>query len=164
MPPGPAAPILSPVPPPNRPAPRATWILHGGVIHTLDPSCPRAEAIALAGDRVALAGPAAEVDALGGPATQRLDLRGAAVFPGFIDAHAHVEGLGKSGRIVNLRGARGPAEAAQRVRAALAREPGATGWVEGRGWDQNEWPAKAFPGWRDLEGMTARPVALPPAS
>lgn len=140
----------------------SVWLLHGGTIHTLDPSRPSAEAIAVRDDRIVAVGSAAEVERLRGPGTRMIDLRGATVFPGFIDAHAHVEGLGKAGRILKLQGTRTLGEVVERVRAAsLAGEhSGASAWIEGRGWDQNDWPGQAFPTWEDLEGATARPVAL----
>jgi predicted amidohydrolase YtcJ len=48
------------------------------------------EAIAVAGDRVLAVGTNDETLALAGPDTQRIDLAGRAVYPGFIDAHAHL--------------------------------------------------------------------------
>jgi hypothetical protein len=33
-------------------------------------------------------------------------------------------------------------------------------WIEGRGWDQNDWPKKEFPTFSDLSGTEANPVYL----
>ncbi|MEJ2722334.1 MAG: amidohydrolase, partial [bacterium] len=33
-------------------------------------------------------------------------------------------------------------------------------WIQGRGWDQNDWPVAEFPSWRDLAGTEANPVYL----
>jgi hypothetical protein len=53
-----------------------------------------AEALALAGERVLAAGSAGEVEALVGPGTRVVDLRGRAAFPGINDAHQHMLLLG----------------------------------------------------------------------
>jgi len=64
-------------------------ILHHGNILTMDASNPRAEAIAIAGDRIFAVGSNAEIEALAGASTRRVHLEGKTVTPGFIDAHSH---------------------------------------------------------------------------
>ena len=81
---------------------------------------------------------------LKGPQTQMVDLRGAAAYPGFIDAHAHLLGLGNALRSVNLVGAPSYEEIVSRV-VARARITPEGQWVTGNGWDQNRWPVKEFP-------------------
>ncbi|HJQ24908.1 MAG TPA: amidohydrolase, partial [Blastocatellia bacterium] len=72
------------------------------------------------------------------------DLRGAAVYPGFTDAHAHLLGLGNMLQRVNLAGSTSYDEVIARVKAwAKDVKPGE--WIQGRGWDQNRWPVKEFP-------------------
>ena len=68
---------------------RPDLILRGGHVITIDPRQPRAEAIAIANDRILAVGSNDDVDALAGSATKRLDLGGKTVVPGFIDAHSH---------------------------------------------------------------------------
>ncbi|MGH9459391.1 MAG: amidohydrolase [Thermoanaerobaculia bacterium] len=68
---------------------RPTVVLHNANVITIDPARPRAEAIAIWGDRIQAVGSNAEIRALAGPATRRVDLAGATVVPGFIDAHSH---------------------------------------------------------------------------
>ena len=65
-------------------------ILHKGNIITMDPDNPRAEAIAIAGDRVYAAGDSKDVLNLATARTRKIDLAGKTVVPGFIDAHTHV--------------------------------------------------------------------------
>ena len=65
-------------------------ILHGGNIITMDPDNARAEAIAIAGDRVYAAGDSKDVLNLATARTRKIDLAGKTVVPGFIDAHTHV--------------------------------------------------------------------------
>jgi predicted amidohydrolase YtcJ len=67
-----------------------TLILFHAIILTMDPRQPRAEALAVREGRIVAVGTTAEVLALRGNGTQLIDCRGAAVLPGFIDAHLHL--------------------------------------------------------------------------
>ncbi|MBM3520337.1 MAG: amidohydrolase family protein, partial [Alphaproteobacteria bacterium] len=51
---------------------------------------PRAEAVAIAGNTFVAVGARAEVAALAGPKTRRIDAGGASVVPGFIEGHMHL--------------------------------------------------------------------------
>ncbi|MFO1053047.1 MAG: amidohydrolase [Planctomycetota bacterium] len=73
-----------------------------------------------------------------------VDLRGAFLLPGWQDAHAHLEGLGKALHDVDLTGTRSYAEVIERVKARAAKAPTGS-WIQGRGWDQNDWADTAFP-------------------
>ena len=65
-------------------------VLLNGVIHTMDPSNPQAEAVAIANGRFLAVGTNAEISAYATSRTKRLDLGRFPVLPGFIDAHMHV--------------------------------------------------------------------------
>jgi predicted amidohydrolase YtcJ len=67
-------------------------IIRGGTILTMDPSRPRAEAIAISGDQIDSVGAENEVMALAGAHTVVVDLDGATLMPGFVDAHSHYFG------------------------------------------------------------------------
>ena len=119
-------------------------ILHGGTIVRVDPPGATAEAIAIAADRIVFVGSDKDALALRDSETRVVDLQGRAVIPGLIDAHGHVSSLGFTLAEVDLVGTRSAAEVASRVRAAAAKaKPGA--WIQGHGWDQNDWERKAFP-------------------
>jgi predicted amidohydrolase YtcJ len=60
-----------------------------GRVRTLDPDNPSAQAVAVAGGRIAAVGSDAEVRALCGAGTELIELDGAAVVPGLIDSHMH---------------------------------------------------------------------------
>lgn len=60
-------------------------------IHTVDPSQPRARALAIQGDRFVGVGSDAEMRALAGGQTRIVDARGATIVPGFNDCHLHAE-------------------------------------------------------------------------
>ena len=65
-------------------------ILLNGVIHTMDPANPQAEAVAIANSRFLAVGTNAEISAFATSRTKRIDLGKFPAFPGFIDAHMHV--------------------------------------------------------------------------
>ena len=72
----------------------ADLVLLNGTVHTVDAKQPRAEAVAVRGDRIAAVGSSDSVRALVGPKTRVLDLAGRTVVPGFEDGHAHLLGPG----------------------------------------------------------------------
>jgi hypothetical protein len=140
--------------------PAADLVITGAKVVTLDPARPRATAIAVRAGRIARVGADADVRALAGPATGRLDLSGRTIVPGLADAHVHVEGLGAALENLSLVGAASLDEALERVRRAAAALP-AGEWLLGRGWDQNDWPGGGFPTAADLDRASGdRPVYL----
>ncbi len=112
-------------------------------IYTMDGRNSVAEALAVRGGKIVAVGSLEEVRARV-KARREEDLGGLTVFPGLIDAHAHVISLGIARITVDLVGAGSETEAAERVRAR-AREAGPGTWIRGRGWDQNDWPTRRFP-------------------
>jgi len=101
----------------------ADLILHGGKVLTLDPAFRVAEAVAIAGDRVAAVGASAELLALAAPNTRRVDLRGRAVVPGLVDAHAHMDREGLKAVCPSLAGARSIDDVLQRIEALVKQAP-----------------------------------------
>jgi predicted amidohydrolase YtcJ len=125
-------------------APPADLIVTGGRIYTVDVTRPIAEAFAVRGGKFVFVGTARGAMSLKGPRTQVVDLRGAAAYPGFIDAHAHLLGLGLALQSVDLDGVSSYEEIVSRV-AARAKSAKAGEWVFGHGWDQNRFAVKEFP-------------------
>ena len=122
----------------------ATLIVHNAVVYTVNSAQPTAEAVAVRGDRLVLVGTNQAALALRGPSTRVIDARGAAVVPGLQDSHGHFTGLGASLQVLRLRGTTSFDQIVEMVRqrAATAR-PGE--WIQGRSWDQNDWPVKDWP-------------------
>ncbi|MEK0413070.1 MAG: hypothetical protein RL070_558 [Bacteroidota bacterium] len=118
-------------------------IVVNGVIYTVDSSFSTAQAMAIKDGLIVATGTDAEILAAY-TASEKIDAKGQAVYPGFIDAHAHFVGYGKSLFQVDLFGTTSWEEAVERVKVFAAAHPELT-WIEGRGWDQNKWPGKKYP-------------------
>ncbi len=70
-------------------------ILHNANIITVDPSQPRAQAIAIFGDRILHVGSNQEVLKLATSFTMSVNMDGRTITPGFIDAHSHPASSGR---------------------------------------------------------------------
>jgi predicted amidohydrolase YtcJ len=104
--------------------------------------------VAIVGDRI---GPP---DAEG----ERIDLGGATVVPGLVDAHVHFPSWALGRRELRLFGTRSRSEALERIEAA---EKPTGGWLRGRGWREEEWPDGERPTRAALDEVTGDvPTAL----
>ncbi|MBR0668505.1 amidohydrolase [Roseomonas hellenica] len=107
----------------------AELLLHGGVIRTMDPARPLAEAIAIGGGRIMGLGSRADLEGLVGAGTRQVALGGRMAMPGIIDFHLHLLG-GMTTRLYATPLA--PADdfgAVLEKVAAAARQPGRRDWV-----------------------------------
>ncbi len=134
-------------------------ILHHGKIYLVDSAFGTADAMAVKNGKIVRTG--SNDDILKSYRSDSMvDAQGRAVYPGFIDAHAHFVGYGRSLFEVNLYGCKNWEEALQRVRNFAEANPGLA-WIRGRGWDQNSWPGRAFPDNAALNAMfPTTPVLL----
>jgi hypothetical protein len=133
-------------------------ILHNGSVRTGDARLPLARALAIAGDRIG-----GGVDVREGDRSQvsseRVDLDGRCVVPGFTDAHVHFLEWSLSLARLDLSGTRSHAEVlASAGRAADSAE----GWLIGAGWRDSLWPGgDPEPRREDLDAACGdRPVLL----
>lgn len=129
---------------------QANLVLYNGDIHTMNATTPRAQAIAIAGNRVLAVGSDAEMRALLAPKGEAIDLQGRTVVPGFTDCHLHFMSYGLSLKQIDLVEVSTLEEALARVAARAATTP-AGHWLHGRGWDQSLWEGGAFPTRGDLD-------------
>jgi hypothetical protein len=117
---------------------RADLVLLHGDLFTVDSQHPRAQAIAVRGNRIAAVGTDAEMQHWVGSKTRVVDLQGRLAIPGFIDGHGHYTGLGESKLVLDLTKAQTWDDIVAQVRdAAKAAQPGTL--IEGRGWHQEKW-------------------------
>ena len=101
--------------------------------------------VAATGDHDALA--------LAGPSTQKIDLAGAFVMPGFNDAHVHLGEAGHSKLAVDITGSTSLADMQKRIQlAASAAAPGK--WLTGFGWDHTLWTSGTLPTRADIDSVS----------
>ncbi|MBY0337125.1 MAG: amidohydrolase [Acetobacteraceae bacterium] len=108
--------------------PHADTILTGGRIITCDARFSTAEAVAIRDGRFLAVGDAAMVARHRGPLTEVRDLAGAAVMPGLIDGHAHMDREGLKDVFPTLSGCRSVAAIRARIRE-LARRAKPGEWI-----------------------------------
>ncbi len=101
----------------------ADLVLDNGRILTLDARRPRASALAVAGGRIVAVGGRADVKRWRDRRTEVVDLRGATVVPGLVDAHAHLDREGLKSRYPSLARCRSIADIQSLVRRLAARTP-----------------------------------------
>ena len=138
---------------------RVDLVVHHAQIYTVNESFAVAEAMAVQDGKIVAVGTNDEILKTY-QADSVVDAKGATVYPGFIDGHAHFLGYGQSLYAVDLMFANSWEEVLQRVQDFVATHPG-NGWIKGRGWDQNRFPGKAFPTNAELNALFPdRPVLL----
>lgn len=116
----------------------ADLVLKNGMVYTMDQGRPKAQAVAIIGNQIAVVGTDADVEPYIGPETRVIDLNGQTVVPGLKESHGHLIGIGRAKMIVNLVGISGYDELIERVKAAA--EKAAPGeWIRGRGWHEEKW-------------------------
>src|SRR5690606_12516191 len=135
-------------------------VLTASRIDTMDAERPRAQAMAYDAEGRILALGSREEMLQRYPRARRVDVGGATVVPGLIDAHGHMLGLGMAHLTADLVGTSSKQEIVQRLQAFAATLP-SDAWLIGRGWDQNDWAEKQFPTAADLDAaFPDRPVWL----
>jgi predicted amidohydrolase YtcJ len=124
--------------------PLATLIVTNAAIYTVDKQQPKAEAVAVIGDRIVAVGSRKDIDLWRGPRTKVIDAGGKLLLPGFNDAHAHFMQGGAQVEQVQLTDAATPEEFAKRI-AAQVKETGKGEWILGGRWDETKWPNEELP-------------------
>ena len=134
-------------------------VVHHGIVYTVDSAFTTAEAFAVKDGKIVAIGK--NFDILGKyRGTDVVDAKGYPVYPGFIDAHAHFLGYGRSLFQVDLYDCKSWDEVIKRVQAFVKANPKEK-WICGRGWDQNKFPGKAFPDNTLLDGLfPGKPILL----
>ena len=138
----------------------ADLVLRNAKVYTANDRQPTAEAVAIKGDRIVFVGRSEDAARLVGPRTRVVNLDGAAVFPGFTDAHMHLSGVGDREMSLNLEGTNTLDDFLAKVKARVDQSrPGQ--WVTGRGWIETFWKPPVFPTRQDLDRIAPNnPVAL----
>jgi len=133
----------------------ADLVLLNGRFWTANPNQPWAEALAIKGDRILATGRSEDIKKLADKKTREIDLGGALVVPGFIDAHTHFLKGGFSLSNLDLRDVTSRQEFVRRIKTkALELEKGE--WILDGNWDEQQWDPPGLPGETGLIPFPAR--------
>lgn len=139
----------------------ADTIVYNGVVYTVNNTFDKAQAFAINNGKIVAVGKTNDI-LKEYAAKEMIDAKGQAVYPGFIDAHAHFWGYGISLQQADLVDTKSWDDVLQRLQEFAKRkniQPGES--IIGRGWDQNDWAVKEFPTKEKLDALfPGNPVLL----
>lgn len=138
----------------------ADIVFKNGNIYTANDRAPKAQALAVKGDRIVYVGSNATVQKFVGANTRVVDLHGHTVVPGFADAHQHLSGVGFREMTLNLEDTTSLDDLLAKLKVRVDQaKPGE--WVTGRGWIETHWQPPVFPTRWDLDKVSPNnPVIL----
>ncbi|KJS23810.1 MAG: amidohydrolase [Hyphomonadaceae bacterium BRH_c29] len=135
-------------------------VFTGGTIYTGNPEYPTVDAVVVGEDgRIIGTAPPLSED-WDESEIHLVDLKGAFMYPGFTDAHAHLLGIGQRELNLNLEGTASITELVTRIEAELqGMDKGVL--LFGRGWIETGWPEGRMPSAADLDAVSPdNPVIL----
>jgi len=124
--------------------PVAALIITHANIWTVDDARPKAQAVAVFGERIIAVGSNADVEGLRGPNTKVIDAGGKLLLPGFNDAHVHFVPGGAQLDSVQLNDVTSPEEFVRRIAERAKKTPKGE-WILGGDWDETKWPGFVLP-------------------
>jgi predicted amidohydrolase YtcJ len=140
--------------------PVAELIITHANIWTVDEAHPRAQAVAVFGDRIIAVGSDADVASLRGPGTKMIDAGGKLLLPGFNDAHVHFVSGGVQLDSVQLNDATSTEEFVRRIAERAKKTPKGE-WIQGGDWDETKWLGSPLPTKEMIDPVTPdNPVFL----
>ncbi|SDS12680.1 amidohydrolase [Christiangramia echinicola] len=121
---------------------QADLIVYNANVYTVDDQFGKAEAFVVKDGKFLEVGTSQDIQDKY-ESKESIDAEGKAVYPGFIDGHAHFYGLGMQQQRVDLTGTKSFDEVV--VRIVEFQQKNDVDFIVGRGWDQNDWEEKEFP-------------------
>ena len=129
--------------------PKADAIFYNGVVYTVDSAFSVATAFAIKDGKIIATGTDDEISKF--ETANKTDLRGKAVFPGFHDGHCHFFGYGLDLKKISLVGTTSFDAIIDTL--TIKKNQLTSGWIFGRGWDQNDWNVKEYPDKTSLDSL-----------
>ena len=118
-------------------------IIYNAHIITMDDSMQEAEVMVVKDGKILAIGNKSLLEKYTCRRGNMQDLKGQYVYPGLIDAHCHFYGYAKTLLTCNLVGTKSWGDVLNRLDTFVKNNPSA--WIQGRGWDQNDWTIKEYP-------------------
>lgn len=142
----------------------ADLAMHNTTIYTVNEAQPKAEALAVLGDKIIFVGSNSDVSRYLCGDAKILDMSGNYVYAGFTDSHQHVEGVGQRPKTLSLFGIPSLQQTVEAIEEFASTVP-AGQWVQGRGWIEREWTdEQRFLTRYDVDAFTAnKPLFMPRA-
>lgn len=138
----------------------ASLVLTNGQIYTLNENQPTAQAVAIRGSKIIYVGDPEGAERYSCGDAVVIDLEGKATYPGLIDAHGHLSGVGFREVNLNLQGINSLKKMLAKVREYADQNP-TLEWINGSGWIEKIWPEGRFPTRHDIDAIIPdRPVTL----
>lgn len=137
---------------------QADLLVYNATIYTVDSAFSVAEAMVVSNGKIIATG---SKESLENKFDSRMQLNaeGKFIYPGFIDAHAHFYNYGLGLQTADITGTDSWEQILDQLQQFAVQNP--EGWLQGRGWDQNDWEVKEFPDNKKLnELFPTRPVVL----
>src|SRR4030095_9282065 len=131
----------------------ADLVITNANVHTVSASQPKAQSIAVIGNKSAAVGSDSDTKSYIGPEARVIDAKGRLIVPGFNDAHVHFLETGAQLSAVDLRSAKSPQEFVERIRAFAAKLPKGR-WILGGQWDHENWTPNNLPTAAMIDAVT----------
>jgi len=128
----------------------ADLVLINGNIITMNSKQPRAQAVAIREEKFVAIGDSQQILSYVGKDTEKIDLKGKTIVPGFVDSHVHGAALGRGLSQINLRGIKSIEDIKQKVKQ-WAKRTSKGEWIIGHGWDQDKLAEHRYPSRFDLD-------------
>tara|TARA_B100001146_G_scaffold221432_1_gene231825 strand:+ start:755 stop:2434 length:1680 start_codon:yes stop_codon:yes gene_type:complete len=135
-------------------------LIYNTKVYTANDNNPEVQAVAVKNKNIIFVGSNEEAQAYKCGGAFLLDLQDSFVYPGFIDSHVHVKGIGYRELNLNLQGIDSLKEMLTVVEIySNSKNPG--DWIVGQGWIEKNWPEARFPTIEELDRFSKdRPVVL----
>ena len=135
-------------------------ILYNGILATQSIAHPHGQAVAVGNGKILALGRDEDVLNLAGPDTERINLDGRLVTPGFIDTHIHFYEWALNRQGIKLDDLTSLEQLLTRVqKAADSHPPGQ--WIIGQGWNETDWTEQRIPTRETLDRVAPEhPVLL----
>lgn len=130
-------------------------VLTNGRCYTLDSQNTVAEAVLMEDGKIKAVGTSDEILKMAGGDAEIIDAEGKTVLPGFYDSHLHLLSYGYSLTMAYLDDCRSIEDVVQTLKKYIEDNnipPGT--WVEGRGWNETDYPEKRVPNRHDLDRVS----------